>query len=251
MRPRQEVTNRATSGRPVAPTPVQRVALRHAVDYRVQCLRALSEHVSTDSLLFAEALFHEHGADLWQRARTPDGQGYPSEEQFWEHALGLKRRTGFQLLARGKTLAALALPPSDRAALAAIGLYRFDVVAPVLLKEATVESTRRWVAAARTLSRDELRTQVNQTLGRPTRARSMSQRLQQYVVGAMPDVDSRALAEDFFTTGATYVGSDNAVAIVIAAMQEALGTWHAHAESRVVDIPGDMDAHDDTEGTPR
>ena len=44
----------------------------------------------------------------------------------------------------------------------------------------------------------------------------------------MPDLESRDLAAEFFTVGATFTGTDNAVAILIAAMQETLGTWSVH-----------------------
>ena len=133
----------------VRATPVQHVALDNGVAHRVQHLRSRAEQVTTDSLVFAEALFHAHDTDLWQRARTSDGQCYPSEEEFWEHALGIKRRTGFQLLARGKTLTALQLPPPERAALAVIGLHKLDVILPVLGTQGTVETTRTWISLAR------------------------------------------------------------------------------------------------------
>ena len=207
---------------------VQHVARGGDVDERVQRLRALAQQMTTDAFAFAEQLLREHATDLWQRARTPDGQHYPSEEGFWEDGLGIRRRTGFQCLKRGKTLAALRLQTEDRAALAAIGLHKFDVLAPVLIKEGTIDATRRWVARARARDRHALRDEVNQALGRTTRARSNTQRLHDYIVNAMPDLTSRELAEDFFTTGATYTETDNSIAIVVSGMQECLSTWTAH-----------------------
>ncbi len=221
---------------------VQRVALTAGVDDRVQRLRALAEQMTTDAFTFAEQLLREHDADLWQRARIPGGGPYPSEETFWEDALGIRRRTGFQCLKRGKTLAALQLPPEDRMALAAIGLHTFDVIAPALIKEGTLAATRRWIAAARTCSRDELREQVNRALGRTTRSRSPGARLQRYIVDAMPDLAARQLAEDFFATGTVYVETDSPVAILIAAMQEALGTWQAHTVATRTDIDSSIGA---------
>ena len=44
----------------------------------------------------------------------------------------------------------------------------------------------------------------------------------------MPDLETRQLATDFFTIGTAVVESDHAVAILIAAMQECIGTWTAH-----------------------
>ena len=58
--------------------------------------------------------------------------------------------------------------------------------------------------------------------------RSQDQRLRTYVINAMPDLESRTLADRFFTVGADYARSDSAIAILIAALQEALGTWEAH-----------------------
>ena len=234
---------------PPADGSVQRVALRVDVDERVQRLRALAAQVTTDALTFAELLLREHEADLWQRARTPDAGHYPSEETFWEDALGIRRRTGFQCLRRGKTLAALQLPPEERAALASVGLHKFDVIAPVLMKERTVEAARHWTAKAHELDRDQLRDAVNHALGRPTRSRSGSQRLRDYIVNAMPDVESREVVEAFFVSGATYVESASAIAILLAGMAEALSTRHAHAEPTAT--LRDTDVAGEPEGTSR
>ncbi len=219
---------------------VQRVALVEGVDARVERLRGLAHQITTDAFTFAEALLREHDAELWQGARTPDGDHFPSEETFWEGALHIRRRTGFQLLARGKTLRTLELPADDRAALASVGLAKFDIIAPALIKEPTVEATQRWIAAAQTCSRDELREQVNRALGRTTRKHNPGERLRRYVVEAMPDLATRQLAEDFFETGTAYVETNSPLAVLIAAMQEALGTWRAHT----VATPTDVDSCD-------
>ena len=209
--------------------PVQRVALETGVDERVKRLRSLTRRVTTESLALAEAIYREHVAGLWQHARAHDGHRFVSEEDFWED-LGVKRRTAYQLVARGRTLTNLQLPPADRGALDGVGLHKLDVLLPILDKEGTVSAARSWIAAATQLSRGVLREQVSQALGGPRRSRDpIGQRLQQILINAMPDLESRQLAEDFFRVGRDVVGSESAVAVVIAAMQEALATWHVEA----------------------
>ena len=46
----------------------------------------------------------------------------------------------------------------------------------------------------------------------------------------MPDRESLALARQFFSVGKQHVPTENAVGVVIAAMQECLGTWTSHNE---------------------
>ena len=205
------------------------------VQNRVAHLQRLSCQVVEQYLVLAETLYVEHDVGLWQRARTVDGDHYRSEEAFWEEALGIKRRMGFQLVAIGRMLSTLCLPGADRAVLSSVGLHKMDILVPVLERQTTVSDARRWIAIAQTHSREALREQVRHVLGRTARSPDADQRLQQYVVNAMPDLDSRDLATTFFAVGTTYVGSHNTTAILIAAMQEALSTWTAHLGDGVDD----------------
>jgi hypothetical protein len=43
------------------------------------------------------AIHEEHEAGLWAKVRTRTGHPYESEDQFWEEAIGVKRRTAYQL----------------------------------------------------------------------------------------------------------------------------------------------------------
>ena len=181
-----------------------------------------------DYLDLGQALYVEHEAALWQRARTLTGEHFDSEETFWE-TLGIKRRSAYQLIAIGRIVTSLQVPAADRESLGALGLVKLSLIIPVLSNETSMTGLRHWIAVADAHSRKELREWVRQALGRSLRPqRPQGERLRAYLVDAMPDLESRTLAERFFTVGTNYVGSDNAVAVVIAAFQEALATWEAH-----------------------
>ena len=198
------------------------------VQDRVDCLQQLATRMVSQYLTLAETLFVEHQAGLWQRARAASGDVCPSEEDFWEYALGIKRRTGFQLVAVGRMLSTLRLPTTDRTALSAVGLHKMDVLVPILSRQTTVDGAREWIALAQTLRRDDLRDAVRLALGRSGSRMAPGDRLQRYLVSAMPDLSTRELAIEFFAVGASMVESENGLAIVIAGMQEALSTWQAH-----------------------
>ena len=199
------------------------------IEIRVDQLRELTRRAMRDYVVLGHALYLEHEAALWQRTRTTGGDPYESEEAFWEDALGIKRRTAYQLIAIGRIAISLQLPEPDREALGALGLVKLSVVIPVLARQTTLAGLRHWITVAETHSRDSLRERVRHALGRPPRSeRSQDQRLRTYVINAMPDLESRTLADRFFTVGADYARSDSAIAILIAALQEALGTWEAH-----------------------
>ena len=117
---------------------------------RVTLLRGLATRVAFGTLALAEALFVEHTQGLWQRARSADGQVYASEEDFWEAAVGIKRRSAYQLVAIGRMLHTLALPEADRTALADVGLHKLDTLVPVLEQAETPEVVRSWTEIART-----------------------------------------------------------------------------------------------------
>ncbi len=208
-----------------ATTPgVQRVA--PDVQQRVLHLQRLAARVTEGFLALADTLYREHDAALWQTAVTTDGGRYASEEVFWEEGVGVKRRTAYQLIAVGRAISKLTLSADDRDALAAVGLHKLDVLVPVL--ERRPEAATEWIAVARSHSREALRERVGEALGRPVRPAGVpGARFQTFLINAMPDLESRQLAEDFFAAGAAHTGSDNAVGIVVAAMQEALGTWSA------------------------
>lgn len=53
-------------------------------------------------------------------------------------------------------------------------------------------------------------------------------RFEQMMEQAMPDYETQMLARQFFSLGKQYIGTRNAVGVMIAAMQECLGTWAAH-----------------------
>ena len=140
-----------------------------SVEDRVAHLRLLSGEVVRHYLVLAETLYAEHEADLWQTARTPGGERYPSQEVFWEDALGIKRRTGYQLVAVGRMLSSIRLPEADRTALLSIGLHKMDALVPILERQTSATEARAWIDVAQTTTRGDLRDQVRKALGRAPR----------------------------------------------------------------------------------
>lgn len=201
------------------------------VEDRVQQLRSLAGRVAADYLRLAESLYIEHTAELWQDVRTSDGGRYQSEEDFWENELGVRRRTAFQLIAVGRVLDRLTLSAADRVSLSSVGLYKTDTLVPILERQTSTAGARYWIEVAQSNTREDLRTKVNTALDRPPRRRSASgERVRAFVINSMPDLETRELAIEFFDVGSLYTDSPNALAVLIAGLQEALGTWKPHVE---------------------
>jgi hypothetical protein len=212
-------------------TAVQPVA---RVEERVSRLRSLHEHLVDRYLDLAVALHEEHVNALWTQAPALGGGHYVDEEQFWEEAVGVKRRTAYQLIAVGGVLAQVAEQAEASTALSGVGMHKLDVIVPVLKKEPTMPVVRKWSDLAKANSRETLREMVNKALGRKEKdADSPGEKFRRYVLNQMPDLDTRALAEAFFEVGALHAESENAVAIMIAGFQECVGTWGAHGKARV------------------
>ncbi len=196
---------------------------------RVRELRELMREMTTRYLALAQALHEAHETELWTKARTHEGGRYESEEAFWEDAIGVKRRTAYQLIAVGEVLAKSDDQAEASKALSGIGLHRLDILMPVLKKEPTTATVQHWADRAKALTREALREEVGKALGRPEKVvQGPGQRFRAYVINQMPDKNTKELAEEFFTVGARYTNSENAVGVLIAAFQEALGTWAAH-----------------------
>jgi len=209
-------------------TAVQHVASGPVAE-RVNRLRSLRERLTDHYLELAVALHEEHDAQLWTRAPAPGAGRYESEEAFWEEAVGVKRRTAYQLIAVGEVLATVGEREEASRTLSGVGLHKLDVLVPILKKESTMPTLRKWADLAKTHSREALREAVGKALGRPARAvEGPGERFRAYVINAMPDNDTKELAEDFFAVGARYTTSKNPVGILIAGLQEALETWRAH-----------------------
>ena len=206
---------------------VQRVAQSlDAVEQRVRQLRELAEEVTDRFLRLALALHREHEAELWTKARTSEGLPYPSEEHFLEEAVDVKRRTAYQLIAIGRVLSKIGLETDNWKALVEVGLYKMDILVPILEREPTAPTLQKWAVIARTHTRETLREQVQEALGRPARRVSEpGARFEQMVKRTMPDDETRTLARDFFRVGKKYLRTRNAVEVMIAAMQQCLGTW--------------------------
>jgi hypothetical protein len=209
-----------TAVQPVAPGPVEE---------RVNRLRSLRERLTDRYLELAVALHEEHDAQLWTKAPVPGGGRYESEEDFWEEAIGVKRRTAYQLIAVGEVLARVGEREAASRTLSGVGLHKLDVLVPILKKEPTMPTLREWADLAKAHSRQALREAVGKALGRPAKTvDEPGERFRAYVINAMPDQDTKELAEEFFVVGARSTASKNAVGIMIAGLQEALATWRAH-----------------------
>ncbi len=213
-------------------TPVALAA--ESVQARIRHLQELVGEMENRYLVLAQTVHEEHAAELWTKARTSAGAPYRSEEDFWEEAVGIKRRTAYQLIALGELLAKADDQPQALKALSGVGLHKLDILVPVLRKNPTVSTFRKWADLAKTHSREALREKVGHALGRPSKSvHEPGDRFQAYVINRMPDRDTRELAEEFFEVGARYTKGKNAVGILIAGFQECLGTWRAHVTQEV------------------
>jgi hypothetical protein len=203
---------------------------------RVGRLRSLNEHLIDRYLELAVALHSEHINALWASATPTGGGRYASEEDFWEGAIGIKRRTAFQLIAVGGVLAQVsettgepttpAIQAEAAKILTPVGLHKLDVITPVLKKDPTLPVVKRWADLAKKNSRDALRELVAKALGRKLKDEAEpGSRFRAYILNAMPSLERRELAEAFFEAGTRHVGTDNSVGIFIAAMEEVLVEW--------------------------
>src|SRR5262245_14027956 len=128
-----------------------------SVEQRVRHLLQLAGQVTDRMLDLAKSLHEEHREQLWIKARTPAGEPYPSEEAFWEEAIGIGRRTAYRLIRIGAMLSKLPMTDLDRVALAEVGLYKMDTVLPVLERVPTVEALREWRSEEHTSELQSLR----------------------------------------------------------------------------------------------
>jgi hypothetical protein len=222
------VKARGAGGQMETTTAVQRVA--QTSEARVSRLRHLTEDMTERYLSLARALYEEHEAELWTQVRARTGGRYQSEEEFWEEAIGVKRRTAYQLIRIGRILTEIGPEAESQKALVGVGLCKMDVLVPILEREPTVVGLQKWAEVARTNSREALREQVQKALERPIRPPGdPGERFERMMKGAMPDLESRTVAENFFRIGKEHVGSENPVAVVIAGMQECISSWEKPA----------------------
>ena len=195
---------------------------------RVRQLRDLMREMTNQYLALAQALHEAHATALWAQVRTREGGSYESEEAFWEEVIGVKRRTAYQLIAVGEVLAKVDDEAEASKALSGIGLHRLDILVPMLKKEPTTATVQHWADRAKGLTREALREEVGKALGRPEKVvQEPGQRFRAYVINQMPDENTKELAAKFFAEGARFTNNEDAVGILIAAFQEALGTWAA------------------------
>jgi hypothetical protein len=214
-------------------TAVQHVA-PGPVEERVDRLRSLRERLMDHYLELAVALYEEHEAQLWTKARTHEGGRYENEVGFWEEGVGVKRRMAYQLIAVGEVLVKVDDQAGASKALSGVGLHKLDILVAILRKDPTLATVQKWADLAKTHSREALRENVGQALGRPAKTvGEPGDRFRVYVVNRMPDRNTRELAEEFFEVGARYTKGKNAVGIMIAGFQECLGTWRAHVTEGV------------------
>jgi hypothetical protein len=201
---------------------VRHVAQNDPVEKRVDRLRGLLAGLMNNYIALARGLYEEHVAELWTKAPGH----WASEEDFLEESVGIKRRTSFELLAIGAVLAQIAEKEEASKELGAVGMYKLGVLVPVLKSDPTMPTVRRWTELARTHSREALRELVAKALGRKLKdAGAPGERFKTYIIGAMPDGESRELATEFFERGAQVLGNDHPITVLIAAFQECLGTW--------------------------
>ncbi len=126
-----------------------------------------------------------------------------------------------------------------------------DTLVPVLERQTSTTAARAWIDVAQTTTRDDLREKVREALGRaPRRRHRVGEQVQTFLINAMPDLESRQLATEFFDVGAVYTDTPNPVAILIAGMQEALATWQPHlSDIELRHLTGGVhdENHDDSE----
>jgi hypothetical protein len=221
--------------KPQTNTESNTVAQLDPVGARVLLLRNLNEHMINRYLDLAVALHAEHVNALWTQAPALGGGHYVDEEQFWEEAVGVKRRTAYQLIAVGGVLAQVsavtgepttpAIQAEAAKALTPVGLHKLDVITPVLKKEPTLPVVQKWSDLAKANSREALREMVAKALGRKLKDEAdPGEKFRRYIINAMPDGETRELATEFFEVGERHTKS-NPVGALICAMQEVLVEW--------------------------
>ena len=208
-------------------------AASHPVEERVARLRGLLARVADRYLELACALYKEHLAELWTKAPASGGGHFESEAAFFEEGVGIKIRTAQQLIAVGGVLAKVPEQAEASEALSGVGMFKLDVITPVLKRDPVLPTIRKWAELARTHSRAALRELVAKSLDRKLRdPEAPGERFKKYILNQVPP-DARIIAEEFFDLGERVVESENAIAILLAGMTECLSTWAAHSKAGV------------------
>ena len=200
-------------------------------------LRALARRRARDWLAEAELCWEVHRDGHWSKATGADGRAYPSEEAYWEDVLQVDSwRSVTRRLQIGEVLEHAGDPDRVklRDSLWGIGIAKAAILAPLFDQLARDDRLLIewpfWMSVAMELRADALQRRVSDALGH--KARGMGEpghRFRTAIINAMPDLDTRQLAEEFFRVGARVVEGANPVRVQVAAMQECLAEWSARA----------------------
>lgn len=211
---------------------------------------AAREVWSVDSIELAYQMARGHVAGIWSKFKTPK---YEREDDFWVDLLGIAPRTIDRMIGVGLLIDKLPEPdrPHIKAALAQIGFHKADIIRPMLIakiEEATkteapaVVHWREWtdkaaatpepklqeiVGQARGIRRVGSGTTAGPTGGRGGRAqgRQAEDPLLTYIANKMPTQELKDQTLEVFAFGYEITGSDQAVAVLIALVQEAYTPW--------------------------
>ena len=183
-------------------------------------------------IVCCQLAYEAHEQGYWSKVRRADGTPFETEEDYFREILDLTDwRSALKRVAVGRMLAAL--PPATmddaRKKLPAIGLAKATVIAPVVITKP--ETWPLWFDRAETWRVDELQEKVSESRGAKARGvTAAAERFRAYLLNHMPSANARAVLEQLFEVGVVVVESENPLAIVVAAFEEALSTWSAEVD---------------------
>jgi len=211
---------------------------RYAPDDRpravVQTLRQLSRRAGRDVVLLARLSHEAHDQGYWSKVPRADGTPYLSEADFFEDVLAIASwRTAMKRVALGRALAVV--PPAERDQIAErlgnLGAAKATILVPALEAAERPEDMAEWVERAAGLTSDALQREVSTALGAVPRGtrRAEGDRVAAFLRSVMPDPESVEVWEEFLRVGKRAVGTESTIGVLIAAFQEALGSWSGRA----------------------
>lgn len=195
----------------------------------VQALRQLARKTARDLVEMCRLAHEAREGRYWSKVSKADGSPYLSETEFLEDVLEVDSwRTAMRRLKIGAAINAV--PTEEREEIAAqiadLGPSKASVLAPVL-ETSDPDQIRGWLERAKDTPVIDLQKQVSDELGARPRGTGGGDQIERYLRNLMPSPEARELYDEFLKLGSREAGGNSVVGILIAAMQECVGTWSA------------------------
>lgn len=196
----------------------------------VHAMRQLARRAGHDFVTIAQLAQEAHQHGYWSKVMRQNGEPYLTEEEFFAEVLQVQSwRSALKRIAIGQGIAKLPEEIRGQVAerLAEVGVAKATILAPLL--ETKPEAITEWVERAEAMDAEGLQAAVSDALSAKPRGTAGGvaerDRVLGFLTSVMPDLDSRALLEEFLRLGHAAGAGETTVAILLSAMRECVVQW--------------------------